>query len=819
MLQTNPRRRVLVKKVKISKTNELLNGTSGMDITAKTLNETSTADHIVTDHSLNSTQITETEQVITGIRNANGITTTSSLLDVQQAPQITTVVPEASTNSEAKKRRTVLTTVSPFKNVDHAEIITTTREEVVTTIRSQIDNSNLNVNDVPTGTNQDIGVHTSSESATNATADTTVHPADTAVDNNPGVSVVIQVTSENQGILDKSNQTEIMGQPPDTVHGTETNIDLVNEMGPLDGSTNITDPLLRGSLRRLNPPVNFPSRADLMLKDLNRLVDKIRRMCDPDIQGRDRPCCNQAVRCFEDFPKLVGDDLDNSVQGSFAFASACRKLGSELKRDKLCVQNALSSCGGLNRNLIQRRFDTRVNNIYSQYNRYCLPTTTAVTTSEPATTPTSAPVVPTTKTLPPEAPSPIDPPTGGPPFSAPADGSGGREIAHTHDIDSPGASSAIIAGVVTGGVILALVLIIAVVLWCRHKRNRHASGSSSDSAGVFFQKRPNTSANQHRNNNNKPNLDRQLSDLYAEIDEAMVNPGYKPPVPGSLSLPGYIHPVSDDDSGSSYTPAPTSGRAAITTRGQLSYGPILAANARKISDVVTPYHTTTITTDADLNRMKRNEMRSSDISLPPRFLSRDLNRGSAERITDLDEESVQDDYELPISANASLKYASLDNEPEPPPSTPAPAVPSAESTPNTQAKHKKMAVKVLPSNPLPHVSATSNSTSGATSSTPASGPVPTPRKRADMNSDSSKSETDEQAQTTINHNSRISQSLSTNDRVTQMKDSEKASVSRDSCVSESSAKSSHHYYVLEKDENDRKDDFDYANSISPGQLV
>lgn len=61
-----------------------------------------------------------------------------------------------------------------------------------------------------------------------------------------------------------------------------------------------------------------------------------------------------------------------------------RKLNTELKRDQLCVQNALSSCGGPDRNLIQKRFNTRVDNLYSQYNRYCLPTTTAVTTSAPS---------------------------------------------------------------------------------------------------------------------------------------------------------------------------------------------------------------------------------------------------------------------------------------------------------------------------------------------------------------------------------------------------------------------------------------------------
>ncbi|WAR25583.1 hypothetical protein MAR_011287 [Mya arenaria] len=552
-----------------------------------------------------------------------------------------------------------------------------------------------------------------------------------------------------------------------------------------------------------------------------------------DIQGRDRACCNSAVTCFDDVRSVV-DELDNAPAGSFTLSAACRRVGSELQRDRMCVQQSLSRCGGRERALLQRRFDKRVNNLYDQYNSYCRRTiqeTPTTTTTIPGDTDSPRPIFPVTPTTNnTDQPRPPLPPGGG------WGGHSGVGPTQGPPGDNSALTGGIIAGVITGGVILGIVLLVAVILWCRNRRDRNGSDSSTDSQGIFFQKQPS-----RNNNNSKPSATRQLSDPYAEIDETLVNPGYKPPVPSSMTLPDYLHPVSDDGS-SNYTAPPTSGRhgsaPVITTRGQLSYGPILAANREASKGMVTPYHTTSITTNEDIQRFKDRDLSNAD-TLPS---SRNLLANStsetpivntdtfAEDVDDFGEIEGQDDYEQPVSANTSVRYAAIDHGP---PKTVAPAVPTSGSsiTPPTQSKHKKVGLKVLPSNPLSPilslasperesemsgndaVTSTNSTMSDVNSTASPAQPVPRPRSRKE-NTGSADSEN---APLNINESGNVftfkeSQGIGFKEL---MKRTDPDAANRDSCVSDASVKSSHHYYVLEPGHNKTE----YENSVSSPKMV
>ena len=71
-----------------------------------------------------------------------------------------------------------------------------------------------------------------------------------------------------------------------------------------------------------------------------------------------------------------------------------RTVGSELKRDKLCVQQSMSRCNGPDRGLLQRRFDGRIGSLYDQFYKHCRPSSLTTTKAPP----TNATHEPTTGT-------------------------------------------------------------------------------------------------------------------------------------------------------------------------------------------------------------------------------------------------------------------------------------------------------------------------------------------------------------------------------------------------------------------------------------
>lgn len=270
-----------------------------------------------------------------------------------------------------------------------------------------------------------------------------------------------------------------------------------------------------------------------------------------------------------------------------------------------------------------------------------------------------------------------------------------------------------------------------------------------------------------------------------------VNPGYKPPVPGSLPHMGYLNPVSDDDSGS-YTAPPTSNVPIATTRGQLSYGPILAANAdHKNKNLF--YHSASVTDQKIHNR---------ETVLSPRNLP--IGTGSPSDDSDYLTQDSQDashddsldDYEEPISAKTSVRYADVKE--NAPPDHLAPGVPE---TTVQKPMPKKNAVKVLPSNPF--------TSFGAAAPVPLSPepaqPIAKPRRKKNTDTNGS-------PETSPNINSTSSSKLGEQELV---KRSDVLASNRDSAVSDSSVKSSHHYFVLEPDHSH----MDYENSVSSSKLV
>lgn len=290
-------------------------------------------------------------------------------------------------------------------------------------------------------------------------------------------------------------------------------------------------------------------------------------------------------------------------------------------------------------------------------------------------------------------------------------------------------------------------------------------------------------------------------DLSEYVVVFQVNPGFKPPLPGSLTLPGYLNPVSDDSS-DSYTAPPTANTRstsvpAITTRGQLSYGAILAAN-KEGCDQVMPYHSTTLKFPEEHSQKK--EVKQNDKQMSPKNLpepNSDTYRMSA--LTDMGDDL--DEYEQPVSTNSSMRYATLEN--SEPPKTFAPAVPTTEPKTSLPEGRKKNGVKVLPSNPFaPFQNATT-----ASISQPSSQPVPQPRKKKEQRTDSNNSD----------NNSPESKSPG---GVTKAKRDEFAT-NRDSHVSTTSTKSSHHYFVLEPEHNqpDSNQLDDYENSVSSPRVV
>lgn len=265
---------------------------------------------------------------------------------------------------------------------------------------------------------------------------------------------------------------------------------------------------------------------------------------------------------------------------------------------------------------------------------------------------------------------------------------------------------------------------------------------------------------------------------------------------------GYLSPVSGDDS-ESYTSPPTNISASVattTTRGQLSYGPILAANCESDQKNNLFYHSTSVTDPSIQNR---------NCFLPPRYLpsTPDAACASGEiAYTEIDSHDAShdslDDYEEPVSAHTSIRYTDLKDASASPPKYRAPHVPSTDTTGNSpKTTPKKNGVKVLPSNPFVPFTGPQVSQSPDPTTQPTAKPR---RKKTQGNKDSS------QSKTTVN-----SAELDKLGEQELIRRSDVLASSRDSMTSDSSIKSSHHYFVLEPGHSQ----MDYENSVSTPKLV
>lgn len=521
-----------------------------------------------------------------------------------------------------------------------------------------------------------------------------------------------------------------------------------------------------------------------------------------DIRGRDRACCNTAVRCFDDVKNVV-DELDNQPVDSFSMMTACRRVSAELKRDRLCVQNSLSRCGGPDRNILQRRFTNRVDALYNQFYKHCS-RDTETTSQAPSVSNTDLPASQINASAETNGQDNVIIPPWLPPNNFPDATTHDHEgRTHSHggigkNSNASPESSAIIAGAITGGIVLALVILVVIIFWCKNQRDKNGSNGSLASAGILFNKR--TSGNVVRiDNNNKTPAVRQDSTIYAEIDEALVNPGYKPPVPGSLPHEGYLSPVSDDES-SCYTMP--NGRSAsvpaVTTRGQLSYGPILAANGAPGQHKALFYHSTTLT-DSNINQ--------KDMQLMQKIAQSKIGSGNESAVgvyftkesADIQNDEGLDDYEEPVSAHNSIRYTDV-HDPLPPYQT-APDVPETSNTPSNSSAPLKTGVKVLPSNPLAPTTKIEPLDSANSEQ-----PIAKPRRKKRPNS--------AEASPAVKDKTSVKSDVKLAEKQI-AKRAELLSINRDSTISDSSTKSSHHYFVLEPGHTA----MDYENSVSSSKVV
>lgn len=409
-----------------------------------------------------------------------------------------------------------------------------------------------------------------------------------------------------------------------------------------------------------------------------------------DLRGINRACCNSATQCFASFKTII-DELDNARSDSFALNSACRQLTYQLKRDQLCVKQSLSRCSGPDKAILDRRFDVRFAYMTDQFYKHCrqeepVDTTVIISTArtrfeEQTTTQenfASSRTITEGTTM----------STSGSVFTTLLHDQNNTghdgDIVMGHDVVSSATSTAILAGVISGGIVLLFVLAVAIALWCRNKHNKNARDNSNDSLGVFFHKRPNICFRDRVGGaNNKLPVCKQDSNIYAEIDENKVNASSdRLPVPGTLPD---LSPMSDEKS-LLYTPPLTNGPF-ITSCGQLCYDSVQAANTVSNCAETLFYGSTLVTGNSETYY---DQQHISSWSSPPQPQT-----GHDESVHAIVATSNMDDYEQPVNtSNVSLCCTLTDN--EPPPNHFAPAVPNSLNTHNS--KKGKCAVKVLPSN-------------------------------------------------------------------------------------------------------------------------
>ena len=212
-----------------------------------------------------------------------------------------------------------------------------------------------------------------------------------------------------------------------------------------------------------------------------------------------------------------------------------------------------------------------------------------------------------------------------------------------------------------------------------------------------------------------------------------------------------------------------------------------------------PYHSTTLTFPDGHGKNKKQSKQES-VPLPPRNQPCDFSSDLYPRssIGDFSDDGL-DEYEQPMSANSSLRYATIDN--TEPPQTFAPAVPTVPETvstsPGSGGRKQSGGVKVLPSIPFSPLKTTVNVQPSSVSQ-----PVPQPRRKKEQKVEQ-------------NIKSPAAKTTGTD----KVKGGDVAVTSnRDSHMSTTSAKSSHHYFVLEPENNIQELD-DYENAVSSPRIV
>ena len=190
-----------------------------------------------------------------------------------------------------------------------------------------------------------------------------------------------------------------------------------------------------------------------------------------------------------------------------------------------------------------------------------------------------------------------------------------------------------------------------------------------------------------------------------------MNPGFRPPAP---PLPGespqaYLRPISEAEYTEVQKPNPDIhpsppgtpdslkglgfSSPAVATRGQLKYGPILAANANGQPPLyppsaLTPSHREIRNTNLDDSR--NDTMLSAESFDEDDYLAPSSTGGTANRYITMD----VDQYELPNSARSSANYDQIEHD------SSAKRDDQVPPRKDSEGPHRHSAVKVLPSNPL-----------------------------------------------------------------------------------------------------------------------
>ena len=256
----------------------------------------------------------------------------------------------------------------------------------------------------------------------------------------------------------------------------------------------------------------------------------------------------------------------------------------------------------------------------------------------------------------------------------------------------------------------------------------------------------------------------------------------RPSLPPELTNIGYINPIGDGQSINYFQPESYNGVPMATTRGQLSYGPILASNAGQPSGVAAFYHSSPVINASSLGN---GDIHNSETLLSPRrFMSQHRIESNPNSYVSGDsyEDTEQDDYEQPISATSSLRYSKLNKN-----DTPDQIAPSPPSNTNSLQGQTRAQIVNQPS------SSRGISNNNMDPSTPTPSPR-RPKKGISNGNDNIEGDTGKPKAPEVN----------------------KVLVGpRDSTLSDASTKSSHHYFVLEPG----SDRMDYENSVSPSKQV